>query len=278
MRNCLTVDVEEWFHVCGAGEALAFGRWDTLPSRVVDTTRDVLDLLDACGVRGTFFVLGWIAERHPALVQEILRGGHEVGSHGHLHQRVYELTPDEFSSDLDAGCAALVAAGATRVRGYRAPEWSINERSLWALERLARAGFTFDSSMAPMRIIGDPEYPQGPHTRSTTAGDLFEFPPLVDRRFGQNMPLGVGWGLRMSAPGRVIRVIEDRNRRGIPVALAIHPWEIDPDPPRVALPAAKRFAHYFRLDGFRRRLEQVLRGASFAPMSEVLVGHTATSA
>ncbi len=270
MRNCLTVDVEEWFHVCDGGEPLAFDRWSTLPSRVIDTTRDVLDLLDACGVRGTFFVLGWIAARYPALVEEIVHAGHEVGSHGHLHQRVYELTPQSFARDLEAGRAALAAAGVETVRGYRAPEWSINNRSLWALEALARAGFTFDSSMAPMRIVGDPDYPQQPHARSTCCGDVLEFPPLVDRRFGQNMPLGLGWGLRMTAPARVIRVIEDRNAGGIPVALAVHPWEIDPDPPRVALPPAQRFAHYFRLGGFRDRLECILRGATFVPMGEVL--------
>jgi polysaccharide deacetylase family protein (PEP-CTERM system associated) len=269
MRNCLTVDVEEWFHVCGTEGPLAFDRWDSLPSRVVNTTRDVLDLLDACGVRGTFFVLGWIADRYPALVGEIVDAGHEVGSHGHLHRRVYELTPVSFTSDLEAGRAALAAAGVQTVRGYRAPEWSINDRSLWALEALARAGFTFDSSMAPMRIVGDPDYPQEPHARSTCCGEVIEFPPLVDRRFGQNMPM-VGWGLRMTAPSRVIRIIEDRNARGIPVTLAVHPWEIDPDPPRATLPPAKNFAHYFRLGGFRARLEHILRGATFAPMGEVL--------
>jgi polysaccharide deacetylase family protein (PEP-CTERM system associated) len=269
MRNCLTVDVEEWFHVCGIDGPLAIDRWDGLASRVVDTTRDLLDLLDACGVRGTFFVLGWVAERHPTLVAEIARAGHEVGSHGHLHQRVYELTPESFARDLDACRAALAAAGVRDVRGYRAPEWSINARSLWALEALARAGVTVDASMAPMRIVGDPDYPTQPHRRPTSCGDVMEFPPLVDRRFGQNMPM-VGWGLRMTAPGRVIRIIEERNARGVPVALAVHPWEIDPDPPRVTLPAAKSFAHYFRLGGFRRRLESILRGASFSPMGDVL--------
>lgn len=275
MRNCLTVDVEEWFHVCGI-EGLAYERWETLPSRVVETTRDVLDLLDACGVRGTFFVLGWIAARYPGLVEEIVRAGHEVGSHGHLHQRVFELTPESFTWDLEAGRAALGAAGVRSVRGYRAPEWSINDRSLWALDALARAGFTFDSSMAPLRIVGDPDYPKEPHARPTLCGDVLEFPPLVDRRFGQNMPLGLGWGLRMTEPGRVIHAIEDRNRRGIPAALAVHPWEIDPDPPRVKLPPAKSFAHYFRLGGFRGRLERILRGAEFAPMGEVLGLSTAS--
>src|SRR5712691_9109082 len=178
MRNCLTVDVEEWFHVCGVGGPLAFEHWDDLPSRVVQTTHDLLDLLDGCGVRGTFFVLGWIAARYPGLVADIVKAGHEIGSHGHLHRRVYELTPETFSRDLEAGRAALAAAGVKTVRGYRAPEWSINDRSLWALEALARAGFTFDSSMAPLRIVGDPAYPERPHARSTSCGDVLEFPPL----------------------------------------------------------------------------------------------------
>ena len=270
MRNCLTVDVEEWFHVCDNEGPFAFEHWDALPARVVSTTRDMLQLLDACGVRATFFVLGWVAERYPGLVQEIASAGHEIGSHGHRHQRVFELTPQAFAGDLAAARAALAAAGVPEVRGYRAPLWSINDRSLWALDSLVRAGFAFDSSMAPLKVVGNPDYPKQPHRRSTPAGDLLEFPPLVDRRFGHNMPLGLGWGLRMSSPDRVLRAIEDRNGRGIPVTLAVHPWELDPDPPRMKLPPAKSFAHYFRLGGFRRRLEQTLRGASFAPMGDVL--------
>jgi polysaccharide deacetylase family protein (PEP-CTERM system associated) len=269
MRNCLTVDVEEWFHICGVDGPLGMEHWPELPSRVVDTTRDLLDLLDTCGVRATFFVLGWVAARYPGLVGEIARAGHEIGSHSHLHRRVYDLTPRSFEQDLGDSLAALAAAGAPHVRGYRAPEWSINSRSLWALDALAAAGFAFDSSMAPLRIVGDPAYPQHPHERTTSAGTLLEFPPLVLRRLGQNMPL-IGWGLRMSAPARVIRAVEDRNRAGIPVAISVHPWEIDPDPPRVRLPAATSFAHYFRLDGFRARLERILRGVSCAPMGEVL--------
>ncbi len=270
MRNALSVDVEEWFHVCGAGGPLAREHWDRLPSRVVETTRDLLDLFDRCGVRATFFVLGWIAERHPALVEAIVGAGHEVGSHSYSHDRVYELTPQAFSADLDRSVAALRGAGAADVVGFRAPEWSINDRSLWALEVLARRGFKYDSSMAPLRLIGNPRYLQAPHARETPSGPLIEFPPMVGRRLGQNVPLGGGWGLRMSDPMRVVRTIEARNRAGTPVALFIHPWEIDRDPPRVRLPWPQRFAHYFRLPGFPERFERVIRGASFTSMRDVL--------
>ena len=270
IQNCLTVDVEEWFHVCGVGGELACERWDQLPSRVVDTTRDLLALLDRCGVCATFFVLGWVAKRHPDLVGEIAGAGHEIGSHGYLHRRAYELTPDDFSEDLDLSLAALASAGVRTVRGFRAPEWSINDRSIWALDVLVQRGLRFDSSMAPLRIVGNPTYPQVPHRRATAAGELMEFPPFVERRFGQNLPLGGGWGLRMTDPGRVVAAIEARNVRGTPVALFVHPWELDAAPPRASFPWPQQFAHYFRLAGFRDRLERVLRGASFAPMGEVL--------
>lgn len=270
VRNCFTVDVEEWFHICGIGGPLAPEHWNELPGRVVENTRHLLEMADRCGARGTFFVLGWVARRYPSLVQEILAGGHEIASHGDTHRRVYELTPTGFADELDASVLALKAAGAAHVRGFRAPEWSINDRSLWAIDVLARKGFQYDSSMAPLRIIGNPDYPKTPYERLTGSGPILEFPPLVDRRFGQQMPLGGGWGLRMTSPARVLATIEQRNAAGASVALFVHPWELDPDPPRIPLPWPQRFVHYFRLDGFSSRFEQILRGSSWSPMGEVL--------
>ncbi len=270
IRNCLTVDVEEWFHICGVGGPLGREHWHALPSRVVDNTRHLLDLLDTHGARATFFVLGWVADRHPQLVTHIAEAGHEIGSHGQYHTPVYELLPEAFAEDLDCSLRALRHAGAASVKGFRAPQWSINDRSLWALEILAQKGFRFDSSLAPLKIIGNPSYPWEPHARPTPQGDLVEFPPMVERRLGQNFPIGGGWGLRMTSPAHVLRRIEERNRAGTPVALFVHPWEIDPDPPRVRLPWTKTFVHYFRLDGFKSRLAAVLAGTRFAPMGEVL--------
>ena len=274
MRNVFTVDVEEWFHVCGVA-ALGREHWDHLPSRVEITTRRVLALLDEAGVTATFFVVGWIAERYPALVDDILRAGHHVGSHGYAHERAFDLGPERFTSDLAASVKALQAAGVTRVGAYRAPEWSINERSLWALDGLADAGFTIDASMAPLRIVGDPRYPRYPHQRPTRSGPILEIPPLVADRFGHVMPQGWGWGLRMSSPRRVLRAIEAENRLGRAAVLTLHPWEIDADPPRVSLPARLHFAHYFRLGGFERRLRQVLAGAAFGSIEGVAAPYQA---
>lgn len=259
--------------MCGAGGELAPERWDALPSRVEDTTRRLLDELNAAGVRATFFVLGWVADRHPAVIEEIVRGGHEIGSHGHSHTRAYELGPDRFADDLRRSRSSLRAAGVAQVAAFRAPEWSINDRSLWALDVLAREGFTTDASMAPLRIVGNISYPRHPHVRQTSAGPILELPPFVTDRFGHVMPIGWGWGLRMSSPTRVLRTIDAANRSGVPAVLTVHPWEIDPAPPRVTLPPRLRFAHYFRLGGFRERLRGVLRGGDFGALSDLAACH-----
>jgi polysaccharide deacetylase family protein (PEP-CTERM system associated) len=266
--NALTVDVEEWFHICGV-RSLGEHSWDSLPSRVEITTRTLLDDLDRAGARATFFVLGWVAERYPALVHEIRSAGHDIGSHGHFHSRAYELGPEGFAVDLRRSLAALGAAGAGPISSFRAPEWSINDRSLWALELLVREGIALDASMAPVRIVGSVAFPRRSHVRQTPSGPIVEVPPLVIDRFGQAMPIGWGWALRMTSPRRLARTIEALNRSGEPAVLSVHPWEIDPDPPRVRLPAAVRFAHYFRLDGFRQRLAAVLRAGDFGALPDV---------
>lgn len=274
MRNAFTVDVEEWFHICGV-EALGPSTWGRLPSRVRQTTALVLEELARADVRATFLFVGWVAERHPRLVEDVLRAGHRVGCHSFWHRHAYRLTPAEFDDDLQAGLQALEAAGAPAVESFRAAEWSIRADTAWAFESLARHGVRVDSSMAPVRIVGDPRGRRDPHLRPTPAGSILEMPPLVTDRFGQAMPIGWGWALRMSSPRRILRAIDDANRRGRPAVLTIHPWEIDPDPPRVSLPWRLRFAHYFRLEGFAGRLRAVLRDGRFEPLESVASSVTA---
>lgn len=264
------MDLEEWFHICGVGPLMP-DHWDRLPSRVESTTRTLLEMLDRAGVTATWFVVGWVAERHPRLIEEVRTAGHDIGSHGYAHQRAYDLGPDGFRADLRASVGALTAAGVARVTAFRAPEWSLNDRAPWGLQTLAEEGFTHDASMAPLRIVGDVTYPRHPHRRRTVAGSIDELPPLVADRFGQVMPIGWGWGLRMSSPRRVLRAIEAYNQKSVPAVLLVHPWELDPDPPHVRLPTRLRFAHYFRLHGFRQRLQEILDGATFGPVSGVEV-------
>jgi polysaccharide deacetylase family protein (PEP-CTERM system associated) len=269
--NLFTVDLEEWFHICGVGGSLACENWDRLPSRVELTTTRLLDLLDDVQVPATIFTVGWVAERHPRLIEAILSAGHTIGSHSYSHTRAYDLGPAAFEEDLRRSVRVLADIGVSDVWCFRAPEWSINDRSLWALDILAAQGFRVDASMAPLKMVGDPAYPRVPHRRQTSSGTLLEVPPLVADRFGQVMPMGWGWGLRMSSPARVARAIAQANARGVGAVLTMHPWEIDPDPPRIRLVPRLHFAHYFRLSGFEQRLRRILQSATFDRLDAVSV-------
>ena len=267
--NAFTVDVEDWFHICGVDDRLPVAEWDRLESRVVPTTRALLEDLDATGVRGTFLIVGWVARRFPSLVQDIATAGHEIGLHGHWHRRVFELTPAEFRQDLRDNRDALCAAGVGTVSCFRAPEWSLNQRVPWALGVLAEEGIRIDASRAPVARVGSPSFPRRPHPLATSRGAVLEVPPLVGELAGQAVPLGWGWGLRKAEPEDVLDAIAANNRAGDPAVLTVHPWEIDPDPPYVRLPAPLAFAHYFKLSGFRSRLREVLAGAEFGPLCDL---------
>lgn len=268
-QNAFTVDVEDWFHICGVDDRLPASSWERLESRVVQTTHGLLDDLARAGHRGTFMIVGWVAERFPALVREIRDAGHELGLHGHWHRRVYELSPDAFREDLRLNIAALQAAGAGPLVAFRAPEWSLNQRAPWALPILIEEGLRIDASRAPVARVGSPSYPRRPHPLATTAGPLLEVPPLVGHLAGHAVPLGWGWGLRKAEPATVIDAIAANNRQGDPAVLTVHPWEIDPAPPYVRLPTPLAFSHYYRLSGFRSRLREVLAGAEFGPLCEL---------
>jgi len=267
--NAFTVDVEDWFHICGVDDRLPPAAWERLESRVERTTRWLLDDLAAAGQRGTFLIVGWVARRFPGLVQDIASAGHEVGLHSFWHRRVYELTPADFRADLRDNIAALQDAGVVAPRAFRAPEWSLNQRAPWGPAILVEEGVCLDASRAPVARVGSPGYPQRPYPIATPAGPLLEVPPLVGRLAGQAVPLGWGWGLRKAEPTDVLHAIATLNRQGDPAVLTVHPWEIDPDPPHVRLPAPLAFAHYYKLSGFRARLRAVLAGAEFGPLSEL---------
>lgn len=267
--NLLTIDLEEWFHICGVAGPLARAHWDQLPSRVDVTCRLLLDLLDRAQVPATWFAVGWVVERHGRLIEDIRAAGHDIGSHGYAHERAWELGPTGFREDVRRSAAVLRDIGVPLTPAFRAPEWSVGLCADWALPVLADEGFTHDTSLAPLKLVGRLEYPRYPHVRETPNGAIAELPPLVADRFGQVMPLGWGWGLRMSAPRRVLAAIDEANRRGHPAVLTVHPWELDPDPPRVPLSPRLWFAHYFRLAGFQDRLRQILHGTRFGRIADI---------
>jgi peptidoglycan-N-acetylglucosamine deacetylase len=269
--HILTVDVEDWFHICGVGDRLPRAGWDRLESRVVPNTLGLLDLLDRFGARATFFVLGWVAQRQPDLVREIARRGHEIASHGTLHQRVYTLSPRAFEADLLRSLELLTPLATHPVRGYRAPEWSIRDDSLWALDILGRNGLVYDASMAPLPVIGNPVYPCHIHRRAFAGGALWEVPPLVAQTPWINLPAGGGWGLRVLPQAWIAACVRRRQRRGQPAVFFVHPREMDRDNPKIRLPWLKQCVVSARLRATQTSLLWLLKRWSFTSISTYLL-------
>lgn len=268
--NILTVDVEDWFHICGVSDHLPRSSWDRLENRVETGTSIILDILERRKVRATFFILGFVAERHPHLVRRIQAAGHEIAAHGYEHRRVYTMTREGFRRDLCRAVAAIGNITGDTVTCYRAPEWSIRDDSLWALDILREEGFRIDSSMAPLPIIGNPEYPKVPHQIQRGSGSLLEVPPLVFETPLLNLPAGGGWGLRVFPYQLIRRRIYQLNRAGQPALFFIHPREFLMDLPDVDLPAIKKLVLNARIVRTEKRLERLLKDFQFTTVSAAL--------
>jgi polysaccharide deacetylase family protein (PEP-CTERM system associated) len=276
MRNALTVDVEDYFHVAAFARQIDPATWDRFPLRVERNTRRLLDLLAEQGVRATFFVLGWVAERCPDLVRAIADQGHEVACHGYSHKLIYEQTPAVFREETVRAKACLEDQAQRPVLGYRAASYSITKRSLWALDILAELGFTYDSSIFPVRHdrYGIPDSPRWPYRLDTPIRDyLIEFPPSTLAVGGYRLPVGGGGYFRIY-PYQVTRFALSRINRveGHPFIFYLHPWEIDPEQPRIRAGWLSTFRHYTNLSRCEERLRHLLRDFQFAPATDVLEG------
>jgi polysaccharide deacetylase family protein (PEP-CTERM system associated) len=259
--NAMSVDIEEYFQVGAFERTIRRDDWDRLASRVEYNTQAVLDLYAAAGVSATFFTLGWVAERHPALVRRIVAEGHELASHGYAHDRVHDLDPERFRADLRKTRTILEDAGGTPVVGYRAPSFSIGKANAWALQVLADEGYAYSSSVAPFGTdhYGWPGFPRFAH-RPVAGSEMIEIPVTTARFGGRTLAAGGGGFFRLLpyafsrwAIGRVNR--EERQ----PAVFYFHPWEIDPDQPRVAgAPLKSRLRHYTNLGVMAAKLRRLL--------------------
>jgi polysaccharide deacetylase family protein (PEP-CTERM system associated) len=274
MRNVLSVDVEEHFQVEAFAGCVDRRNWADHPSRVEGNVRKILDLFDEFQVTATFFVLGWVCRRFPDLVREISLRGHEIGCHGFGHQRLQRLTPEQFRADLRAALASLTREARQPVRCYRAPSFSIVKSTMWAMDILVEEGFVCDSSIFPVRHdnYGVPDAPRFPHWQGTPGrGSIFEFPPSTVRIGRQNIGIGGGGYLRF-APYRVtrwaIQRINQRDRQ--PAMVYFHPWEIDPDQPRIAAPLRSRVRHYTNLGTMEQKIRSLLRDFTFVSLGDFL--------
>ncbi len=270
MNNLLTVDLEDWFHICEVEHLLPRKDWGRLPSTVVADTEKLLWLLEHWNSRATFFVLGYVAEKHPELIRQIHEMGHEIAYHGWDHELVYDLTPSEFRQVLREGIRCIKSLVGRRPIGFRAPQWSINDRSIWALEILAEEGFIYDSSMAPLRFIGNESYPCYPWKVRTATGNLWELPPLtLTTPFG-HYPAGGTWGLRC-LPYRILKQKVHRlNKRHIPALFYFHPREFGGKRTVRGLPFGKKFALYTRIWASESQLRRLLADFRFTSVGPYL--------
>src|SRR5581483_7385926 len=241
-------------------------------SRVVAGTHRVLEILGQAGVRATFFVLGWVAERHPRLIRTIYRCGHEVGSHGYAHRLIYQQSPREFRGDVRLARDLLQDILGEPVTMYRAPSFSITQDALWALDVLIEEGFTFDSSIYPTRHdrYGLPGAPLQPHCIQRLAGEIWEFPPAVWRVCGYPLPVGGGGYFRLYPYALTAQALRMINAAGRPFVVYLHPWEFDPDQPRFQPGWLRAFRHYVNLEKTAERLRHLLQDFHFGSLSEAL--------
>jgi polysaccharide deacetylase family protein (PEP-CTERM system associated) len=274
--NAFTVDVEDYFQVSALAPTVARSSWSERESRVERNTGVILDLLAERGVRGTFFVLGWIAERHPSLIKHIAAAGHEVASHGYSHQLIYRQTPAEFRDETLHSKRLLEDLIGAPVLGYRAASFSITSASLWALDTLLEAGFQYDSSVFPIRHdrYGVPGAAREPGRIAAPSGrTLVEFPMSAASFFGVRVPVSGGGYFRLFPYWVTSRGLKQINRKDRqPFTFYLHPWEVDPGQPRIKASWLSRFRHYTNLERCEPRLRRLLGEFSFAPMRDVLRG------
>jgi polysaccharide deacetylase family protein (PEP-CTERM system associated) len=275
----MSVDVEDWFCVHNLSRLIPYADWDKCESRVERSTTRLLDLFGKHRVEATFFVLGWVADRFPDLVREIERRGHEVATHGYSHQLLTFMQPEEFRADLQRSLVALARTTTQEVRGFRAPSFSLTKKTLWAVDILRESGIQYDSSVFPVTFHPDYGIADADLRPYRLAEGLTELPMGVAEVLGRRVPCSGGGYFRLY-PYAVTRALMRRcNQQGRPVMFYLHPWEADPDQPRVAgLSWSKRFRHYNNLDRTEERLEWLLNDFAFTSARQLIAAQWRPSA
>ena len=270
VTHYFTADVEEHFQVAALARAVPRESWDNLESRVEPSTTTLLDLLDRHDTRGTFFVLGWVADRYPDLVRSIARRGHEVASHGWGHRKVTDLRPEEFRDSIRRSKSLLENVTGREVVGYRAPSFSIVRGREWALDILIEEGYRYDSSLFPVRRPGYGYSGGGvdPYDIRRPGGTLREYPPTTLQLGPLRLPAAGGAYLRLLPYGLVGGGFRQTERRGAPGIFYIHPWDLDPDQPRFPVPLLTRIRHYGGLGRSADRIERLLTEFRFRPIAD----------
>ncbi len=272
IRNAMTIDVEDYFQVSALAPYIGRADWDTRECRVERNVSLILQMLDEAGVKATFFTLGWIAQRYPGVVQDIVAQGHEMASHGYGHERASDLSPDAFSQDIVRAKHLLEDIGGQPVLGYRAPSFSIGASNPWAFDRLARAGYRYSSSVYPVKHdhYGMPDAPRFAYQ---PIDGLLEVPPSTVRLGQRNFPSSGGGFFRLLPYGVSKRLVQRVNEADAqPAIFYFHPWEVDPQQPRIpGIDAKTRFRHYVNLGRNEAKLRRLLKDFAWGRMDEIFL-------
>lgn len=268
-QNALTIDVEDWYHVCGVElpQSVPLSEY-----RVRIATERILDFLLERDSKATFFMLGSIAETEPELVKRIADDGHEIASHGWSHTLIDKLSPGQFQDELVRTEEIIESLTGVLPVGFRAPQWSVSHKTPWVHEVLAERGYKYDSSLNPLPFIGNRKGARLSTRIKTSTGDLREFPPLVTPTWFGNMPTGGGWGFRFFPVGMISRTVESLNKAGSPAVLYLHPRDVDPDGPRLDLPILKRYASYGARNDALPRVGKLFEMFKFTTLKELAAG------
>jgi len=269
MINALTVDLEEWYHISGIDDYLKNADLNKYANRAFNNTIRLLDIFREAKAKATFFVLGCIAERFPELIRRIDQEGHEIATHGFNHDVIYKQTPEEFSKNLKDAILLLSGIINKRIIGFRAPDFSITEKSLWALDILASQGIKYDCSVFPVK---HPRYgmPKAGRFPYKIKDDLIEFPPSTYRILNYNLPVGGGAYLRIFPYWVIKTALKSLNKENKPANIYVHPWEVDPEQPRIKMPISRHFVHYANLDKAEKKIRTLVRDFQFSTVREVL--------
>jgi len=267
MINALSFDIEDWFQVENLKCAVSYVDWERTELRVEASTGKILRLLRARNMKATFFILGWIAEKSPGLVREIHREGHEIASHGYSHELVYNMTREAFREDVEKSKAMLEDITGKKVTGYRAPSFSITADSLWALEVLKEEGFSYDSSVFPVSFHDRYGFDGCPTKPFRWPNGLLEVPLSVYKVGGFALPLAGGGYFRLLPYAYFRYFLRKLNRQNQRFTFYLHPWELDPEQPRVKLPLGYRFRHYVNLGATEKTLARLLGDFDFQSIS-----------
>lgn len=270
MVNAISVDLEDWYHICDFDSSIIQKNWEEYHIRLENNVKKIMDIFEHYDIHATFFIVGIIAKNSPELIRKIVDSGHEVATHGFSHRRIFDMTPEEFEEDLLISKSAIEDASGKQILGYRAPEWSLKKNNIWALDILKKHGFCYDASAVPLSHLGGKHFEFFPYKIKTKYGEIVEFPLSTFRCFWERIPFSGGLPMRITPYFYILDYARMINRLGYPIIFYLHPWEFDTEHVKINLPANRKFMHYCNIESTSKKIKLLLERMEFSTVEDVL--------